>query len=90
MKKDSKTVNNIYFVLDNEMERLHQLINMYAAHAGKYPSAQSYDPYTTQMLTASKRLFEMQTVLIEAFKAHEPAIQEKVAELALTGGDDEQ
>lgn len=89
MKKDSKTTaHNIYSVLDNEMDRLHQLIGMYASHAGKH-SGSSYDPYMTQAVTCMKQLLAMQSALIDAFRAHEPAIQEKVAELALTGGDDE-
>lgn len=90
MKKDSKTTaNNIYSVLDNEMARLHDLIHMYTNHPMRSPNVSTYDPHASQMVTCMKQLLSMQSALIDAFRAHEPAIQEKVAELALTGRDDE-
>lgn len=90
MKKDSKTTaNNIYSVLDNEMARLHDLIHMYTNHPMRSSNVSTYDPHASQMVTCMKQLLSMQSALIDAFRAHEPAIQEKVAELALTGRDDE-
>lgn len=90
MKKDSKTTaNNIYSVLDNEMARLHDLIHMYTNHPVRSANISTYDPHASQIANTTKRLYEMQSVLLDAFKQHEPAIQEKIAELALTGRDNE-
>lgn len=89
MKKDLKTASNIYSLLDNEMSRVHDLIHMYVSYPMRSKDISTYDPYSSQIVLATKQLLAMQSALLDAFRAHEPAIQEKVAELALTGSSDE-
>lgn len=80
---------NLYGILDNELERMHALMHVYMQkpkedHYARRSTMSPCKP-TGEMSTIFARIVEMQDVLIAALKAHDPLIQEKVAELALTG-----
>lgn len=85
---EKKPSINIYEVYDNELARMHALL----IHYMQLPTENNYSRVTgpsssqyNQMSTIYKRLLEMQTHLIDAFKGRDEVIQNKVAELALTG-----
>ena len=79
---------NIYEVFDNELARMHSLLAIYM----QLPKEESYSRVTgpshtqTQHMSAIyKRIIDMQDILIKQFANHDEIIQNKVAELALTG-----
>lgn len=96
MSKEIKQTLNLYGILDNEMARMHALLQTYMT----LPQQDSHNPYGGLSANRSfsshggspeiyKRIIKMQDLLLEAVVSHDEIIQEKVAELALTGDADE-
>ena len=97
MSNEKQPALNLYAVYNQELERMHDLFryylslpkedqfqNQYHSMGSKRPTV---NPHDIGMLY--RRILDMQQLLMEALKTHEPMIQEKVAELALTGDSSE-
>lgn len=91
----NRGVTNIYSLLDKELERLHRLLESmshyrsreysmeaerYYRQFGHYPRDNYSDG--TQVY---KRILQIQDIVLKGFESRDQIIQEKVAELALTG-----
>jgi hypothetical protein len=93
--KDLKSAHNIYSLLDNELSRLHEFmertapIDEYLMRSGggsggfQRFSAPEQDLLRQRNVVYS-RIKEIQDIVLKAFATHDAAVQEKVAELALT------
>lgn len=82
----------MYSVLDNELARMHALLQTYMGlpkdrgHDYGLTHAQSYSiPPNSGIPQIYKRILEIQEVVIAAAIKADPELQEKIAELALTG-----
>lgn len=85
-------VVNLYGAYSEELKRMHDLVKMclqnpteqhYQQHN---PMSRNYGYQPHQDASAFwQRIVQMQDILIAALQSHDPIIQEKVAELALTG-----
>lgn len=88
---EKKSSINIYQVYDSELERMHRLLHTYISLPqdqigySKNPTYSNTTGQNHQLGTIYKRILEMQNVLIKSFAERDELIQEKVAELALTG-----
>ena len=85
-----KPTLNVYGVFDNEMARMHDLLkhimtlppHMQTSHGrGMH---YNHDPYP-EIAAVYSRIMEMQTVVVNALTGRDQVIQDKVAEMALTG-----
>ena len=82
---------NLYGIMDNEMARMHSLLQTYMtlpkssglSHQGSFHN-HSYD-----IPEIYRRIIHMQDILLTALAGHDVTIQNKVAELALTGEETE-
>jgi len=81
---------NLYGILDNELTRMHQLMALLIQQPteqhndiGNHYSHSSYS--NNNMSAAFGRIVELQHILTQALIAHDKLLQEKIAELALTG-----
>jgi hypothetical protein len=105
MTAEYKQTHNLYDVYNQELDRLHKLLNYYLlqpqppAYTGSFsnngagtlyggayggmPTTGTF--YSTEAGQVYSRIVMMEDILIQALKTHEPLIQEKIAELALTG-----
>jgi hypothetical protein len=96
MSSEQKPTLNLYGILDNEMTRMHQLLQTYMtlpqeqtySRGGGLSSFGQTSP-GTQIPMLYKRIIDMQDLLLKAVVAHDAVIQDKIAELALTGAKDE-
>lgn len=81
---------NLYGVYNEELTRMHALMQTYL-QLPKDPHGygsinRGYQPHPSDhMPVIYQRIVELQNILIAALQSHDPLIQEKVAELALTG-----
>ena len=97
MSSEQKPTLNLYGILDNEMGRMHALLQVYMTlpQDQGYPrgsgglSSFGHSSPGTQIPMLYKRIIEMQDLLLKAVVAHDAVIQDKIAELALTGDKDE-
>lgn len=101
MNKEQKVqALNLYGILDNEMARMHALLQAYmslpqsnqSTHYSSYgglSSGSAFGASPSGMGEIYKRIVKMQDLLLTAVTEHDEVIQEKVAELALTGVQDE-
>lgn len=93
---NQKTAINLYGVYNQELARMHDLLKAGLAspdqHTHHYGGINrgytGHSSHLTEMVF--NRIMELQNILIAALKTHDPAIQEKVAELALTGENKEE
>ena len=88
MKSETKQVFNIYGIYSEELARMHTLMHAYM----KLPQEHNYHGnhvVPREMGVFYKRIVELQNILITALQSHDSLIQEKVAELALTGNANE-
>lgn len=96
-QKSNQAAINIYAILDNEMSRMHSLMQAYLALPKETTYSSSYGGLSSTNSLSShapvpaiyKRIIEMQDLMLKALVAHDEVIQEKVAELALMGNKDE-
>lgn len=85
---------NLYGVYNEELTRMHALMQTYLQlpkdpHGGYGSINRGYQPHPSDhMPVIYQRIVELQNILIAALQSHDPLIQEKVAELALTGTDE--
>lgn len=104
----NRPATNIYQLMDNELERLHDYARQYTKyldreeqeymmrHGGRHPTFQPFhgsgghNPRGMMTINeAYKKIEEIQAAMLQAFKYHEPLIQERIAEMVLTGKSDE-
>ena len=92
----NKTAVNLYGILDNELLRMHELLRIYSSVAS--PHYQQHHPMgsynnNNSMSAASdaseiyKRIVCLQDLLVQSIITHDKELQEKIAEIALTGAD---
>jgi hypothetical protein len=85
----NKTAVNLYGILDNELSRMHELMRVYLTlpkediMTGRYASTNT----TAPMGEIYKRITALQDLLLQSVISHDKVLQEKIAELALTGVD---
>lgn len=93
-KSTSQAAINIYAILDNEMARMHALLQTYMTlpkeesyHRTNYGGLSSHSSFSSHggMPQIYKRILDIQDLLLKALVSHDEIIQEKVAELALMG-----
>lgn len=87
---ETKPAVNVYGVIDNELQRLHDLLRLEMSiqrSDSREFQRFSASPSTPQVIR--QRIWEFQDVIITAMKEHDKVVQEKVAELALTGNSGE-
>lgn len=95
MSKDQNKVPlNLYGILDNEMSRMHALLQAYLALPSEdngygVSHHRSFSSKRQDIPELYKRIIHMQDTLLTALASHDKLIQDKVAELALTGDKDE-
>lgn len=87
---------NLYGIMDAELARMHQLMHAYMAlpkasdpyshHGSHYSSAgaSSGGPHSN-MGAIYQRIVTMQDLLLQSLISHDKELQERIAELALTG-----
>ena len=97
MSKETNKVPavNIYGILDNEMTRMHQLMQTYLTlpqQDQQYGSSRNYGGLSGSSFSSHgampaiyKRILEMQDLMLKALVTYDEVLQNKVAELALTG-----
>jgi hypothetical protein len=89
---DKKVItHNIYTVLDNELARMHELLRIYMQLPNADDNNYTYKKLPTNpsnMGTIYKRIIDLQNVVLMATKSADAEIQKAVAELALTGSDE--
>ena len=93
MKNDSKVPVNLYGILDNELSRMHELMRVYLA----MPKEEiMHNCYSTSMPIPNsnlgeiyKRITTLQDLLLQSLISHDAELQNRIAELALTGVRDE-
>lgn len=77
---------NMFGILDNELARMHSLMQHYTSlNAGRSNNYGSYGMGSSEAHEIYARILQMQEILLKAIATHDGTIQEKVAELALTG-----
>ena len=96
-KSTSQAAINIYAILDNEMARMHALLQTYMTlpkedsyQRSSYGGLSSHTSFSSHggMPQIYKRIIDIQDLLLKALVSHDEIIQEKVAELALMGNSD--
>lgn len=93
MNRENRNAINIYSVYDNELERMHTLLLHYMAMPKDQDHRHGYPPpgmsgsshVHADLSVIYKRIQQLQDVLVKCIKERDEAIQDKVAELALTG-----
>lgn len=95
-KSTNQAAINLYSILDNEMARMHALLqtymtlpkqDVYTQTYGGLSNHTSITNHLTSIPQIYKRILDIQDLLLKALVVHDEAIQEKVAELALMGSD---
>lgn len=80
------TALNLYSILDNELSRMHGLLNSTIereyrdAHSNRYSSHANVD-----ISEFYKRITMLQDLLLQALVSNDKVLQERIAELALMG-----
>lgn len=86
---ETKQALNIYGVLDNELARLHRLVETYLHHEQRQSRDMRYGhggyPSHEDAGAIYRRILEIQNIMLQAVAGSDAKIQEAVAELALTG-----
>lgn len=86
---ETKQALNIYGVLDNELTRLHRLVETYLHHNERSARDMRYGhggyPSHEDAGAIYRRILEIQNIMLQAVAGSDAKIQEAVAELALTG-----
>lgn len=87
--KPNNQAINLYSVYSDELARMHELVKMYLQlPKDPYNGINRHGGYGSphdNLGVFYQRIVELQNILIAALQSHDPLIQEKVAELALTG-----
>lgn len=85
-----KQAINLYGVYNEELARMHELMKTYmtlprepSSPYGRYTAGGNYTTHS-ELPVIYERIQHLQNILIAALQSHDPLIQEKVAELALT------
>jgi hypothetical protein len=96
MSNENKVPLNLYGIMDNELARMHSMFHAYLALPKEpmhYSSAHAYGaPSQHQLSDMSeiyKRIITMQDLLLQSLISHDKELQERIAELALTGKQDD-
>jgi hypothetical protein len=89
--KSTKPALNLYGVLDNELGRMHELLKTFISHTNAHRDPNSYPRYTSvnddNITEVFQRIVLVQNIIIKAVHKHDELVQDKVAELALTSGE---
>jgi hypothetical protein len=89
MSNENKVPVNLYGILDNELSRMHDLMRVYLAlpkepQYGHVSGHSSYTPHH-DMGEIYRRIVNLQDLLLQSLISHDKELQERIAELALTG-----
>lgn len=92
MSNENKTPVNLYGILDNELSRMHDLMRVYLAMPkedvmyGQHTNGgRSSMPPQNYMGEVYRRITTLQDLLLQSLISHDKELQERIAELALTG-----
>jgi len=98
MSNENKVPLNLYGILDNELNRMHDLMRIYLSLPRDSQQQQQYTIYSSNgslsvnnsgMGKIYERIVNLQDLLLQSVISHDKVLQEKIAELALTGTKDE-
>ena len=96
MSKENKVPLNLYGIMDNELARMHDLMRIYLALPKEDAiSSRNYHPPGINMSASAsmgelyRRILTLQDVLLQSLISHDKELQNRIAELALTGVKDE-
>ena len=92
---ENKVALNAYSVLDNELSRMHELMRTAMARGSGFEREYMHNRYQSigngmdhgvpSIEMVYQRILQMQDAVMKAAADVDPVIQEKIAELALTG-----
>lgn len=93
MSSENKIPVNLYGLVDNELARMHTLMQTYltlpadssSAGYGGLSSARSFGSAPSQIPIIYKRITELQDLLVKSLIAHDQLLQDKIAEVAMMG-----
>ena len=90
-QEKSKVAVNLYGIVDNELARMHELLHIMIASQDRKASqpnmSYSYNG-STDPNAIVQRIMQIQNHLVEAMLSSDKQLQERVAELALTGSEE--
>jgi hypothetical protein len=93
MSNENKVPVNLYGILDNELSRMHDLMRVYLALPKEDVMTSRYStsiPIPNSNLgEIYKRITTLQDLLLQSLISHDKLLQERIAEMALTGVKDE-
>lgn len=90
---------NIYALMNEELKRMYEEMNSLVIQSSRYNELISkemrvgnqfgghnlHNPHESRMREIQYKIDEIRVIMIDIMKTHDQRIQEKVAELALTG-----
>jgi hypothetical protein len=96
MKQENNIPVNLYGIMDSELTRMHDLMRVYlampkeehrysAAHTSYGGGGSAGGAPSSPLGEIYKRITTMQDLLFQALISHDRELQERIAELALTG-----
>lgn len=79
------SANNLYTLADQELTRMHMLLNHMIEIASKSPRGSTGKITALEVAAVYGRIQEMQNIIFHGVATADPQIQAKIAEMALTG-----
>jgi hypothetical protein len=96
MSNENKVPVNLYGILDNELSRMHDLMRVYLAlpkedimYSQHTNGGRSSAVPQNHLGEVYRRIVNLQDLLLQSLISHDKLLQERIAELALTGVKDE-
>ena len=95
MSNENKVPVNLYGILDNELARMHELMRIYLAPKEDIMYSQHTNGGRSSAVPQNhlgeiyKRITTLQDLLLQSLISHDAELQNRIAELALTGVRDE-
>ena len=96
MSNENKVPVNLYGILDNELARMHELMRIYLAlpkedirYSQHTNGGRSSAVPQNHLGEIYKRITTLQDLLLQSLISHDAELQNRIAELALTGVRDE-
>ena len=83
MSSENKIPLNLYGIMDNELQRMHTLLNTFLTLPNQVNQNNGYSSYGSSTSEIYKRIVTMQDLLLQSVISHDRELQERIAELAL-------
>ena len=93
MSNENKMPLNLYGIMDNELARMHNFMIAYMSLPKEHTNQKYSTSYASNTAGSThsdlgeiyKRIIQMQDLLLQSLISHDKELQERIAELALTG-----